>query len=477
MGLKQELDRELEGFAPSELWAEIESRATRPGPTELPAPDGGSGGLPRKRLVAAVVALVVFLGALALLWSAFRAAPPRPAEPSPGPRQNGELIQFADIAGSSGLYLAAQDPGTGQLRLFADTSAIIDCGYVRGPCHTAPALAAWSADGRWVAFDVFCSGGDPGSCRRRGGLWVVGAGGEPRQVAGPCESCHPENVVSHVWAWGPAGTGVAYTYLHSSRGRGCRAPCESELFVFDPSDGTRRSLGRVNGQITALSWTPDGTRISFAVGGALYLVDPGSGERTRIATYEGVVGGLWGWPGGIKWSPDGTKIALETVREADGTWGVRVLDAEGSELFVLPVPGGGPFQEYPEVTWSPDGTQIAYTTYVFYAKERGSGSGYSGQIRAVASDASNATFVFDPGFRLSLSLRPTWSPDGSRLAFTVGRRGGRPTQWLVVDLGEIGEPQPIDELTVQSWRGGSFASGGGWTPGHLGVTSASASSR
>ncbi len=183
MGLKQELDRELEWFPPSDLWAEIESRATRPGPTELPASDGGPGGLPRGRLVAAVVAIVVFLGALAILWSAFRAAPPRPGHPTPsptdvgpGPRRNGEIIQFAVKKGSSGLYLAAQDPGTGQLRLFADTSAVVDCGYSRGPCQTAPALAAWSADGRWVAFDVFCSGGDLGSCRRRGGLWVVGPG-------------------------------------------------------------------------------------------------------------------------------------------------------------------------------------------------------------------------------------------------------------------------------------------------------------
>lgn len=479
MGLKQELDRELEGFPSSELWAEIESRATRPAPTELPALDGAPGGLPRKRLVAAVVAIVVFLGALAILWSAFRSAHPRPAEPSPGPRRNGELIQFADIAGSSGLYLAAQDPGTGQLHLFADTSALVDCGYIRGPCHTAPALAAWSADGRWVAFDLFCSAGDPGSCGR-GGLWVVGAGGDPRQVAGPCESCDPETVVSHVWAWGPAGKGVAYTYLYSNRGRGCRAPCESELFVFDPSNGTRRSLGRVDGQITTLSWTPDGTGIALAAGGALYLVDMGSGERTRIATYRGVVGQGWGsgWPGGIKWSPDGTRIALVVARNPTlapqglvDTSVVQVLDAQGSELFVLP------FQGDPQASWSPDGTQIAYATNVQYRKKSGSWVMRGGQIWTVASDGSNPTMVFDPGCCDATWLRPTWSPDGSRLAFTIERRGGRPTQWLVVDMGDVGEPQPIDELTVESWRGGSFASGGGWTPGHLEVTSVSASSR
>ncbi len=469
MGLKQQLDRELEWFPPSELWAEIESRATRPGPTELPAPDGGRGGLPRRRLVAASVAFVVFLGAFAILWSAFRASP-RPAEPNPrpthvdGPRRNGELIQFADMAGSSGLFLAAQDPGTGELRLFADTSAVIDC-YGREPCHTYPGLAAWSADGRWVAFDVYCSRDCPSLDRQRQGLWVVGVGGEPRQITDPCASCDLNNLV---WAWGPADTGVAYADPYSG---------ERELIVFDPSDGTRRSMGRVDDRITALSWTPDGNGIAVAAGGALYLVDLGNGEWSRIATYQGVVGEGWasGWPAGIKWSPDGTRIALviwrdptRSVQGLEHTSVVQVLDAEGSELFVLPVPGGGPFRGGPEAWWSPDGTQIAYATNVQYRKGSGAWVMHGGQIWTVASDGSNPTMIFDPGCCEATYLRPTWSPDGSRLAFEVSNRSSPWTQWFVVDIGDVGEPQPIEELTVRSWRGGSFASGGGWTPGHLG---------
>lgn len=456
MGMKQELARELEGITGPDLWAEIESRATRPGPTELPALDGGPGRLPRERLVAAVVAFVIFLGALAILWSAFRAASPRPAEPTPspidvgpGPRRNGELIDFAIKPGSDGLSLAAQDPGTGQLRLFADTSSVIDCSYVRGEtCHTSPALAAWSADGRWVAFEVFCSEGDLGSCQPRG-LWVVGPGGEPRPVTRPCASCHPANVV---WAWGPPGAGIAYAYRYSPD----FDSGESELFVFDPSDGTRGSLGRVDGRVTALSWSPDGNRIAIAAAGSLSLVDLGSGEWSRIAMYEGVVGE-------VKWSPDGTKILLVASV-------VQVLDSEGSELFVLRDQGGGL-----QATWSPDGTQVAYATNVQYRKESGSWVMRGGQIWTVASDGSNPTMIFDPGCCTDW-LRPTWSPDGSRLAFEVWTSSPSTPEWLVVNMGDIGEPQPIDELTVKSWRGGSFAAGGGWTPGHLGVTSVSGTS-
>jgi Tol biopolymer transport system component len=273
-------------------------------------------------------------------------------------------------------------------------------------------------------------------------------------VAGPTGS-------ELVWAWGPVGAGVAYA---------SRYPGQSELLVFDPSDGTKRSLGRVDGQITAMSWTPDGNGIALAADGALYLVDLGSGERSRIATYQGAAGEMFssGWPNGIEWSPDGTKFVLVTTTTDRGPtwtypWSVQVLDVEGSQLFVLPVAGGGRFLgDPPQVGWSPDGSQLVYTTAI-HNREKPHGNGR--QIWTVASDGSNPTLIFDSGYGLVVSLRPTWSPDGSRLAYQVGRRGG--IKWLVVDMGDIGEPHLTDELTISSWGGGSFSSEA-WAPGQLG---------
>jgi hypothetical protein len=476
MGLRQELDREFVGITRPDLWAEIESRATRRGPTELPAADGEPGGPPRERLVAAVVALLVILGAVAILWSAFRSAPPRPGDtpPSPtgigpGPRRNGEIIQFENVAGSSAVDLAAQDPRTGQLRLFADTSAALDCSYVRGEdCSTSVGRAAWSADGRWVAFEAL-RGWEYGvhhpnrahsiPVDAKEGLWVVGVERHPRQVAGLCASCHPRTT-DLVWAWGPAGTGIAY----ASRRFG-----DGELFVFDPSEGTRRSLGRVDGRITALSWSPDGSRIALAASGALYLVDPGSGARSRIATYQGISEEMWsgGWPAGITWSPDGTKFALVTHSTGGAwTWNVRILTADGMWLADLPVPGGGSFIQDPDVAWSPDGTRIAYTVY--YRQTPGPRNRRGMQVWMVGSFGHAAQKVFDPGC-CGTGSPPAWSPDGSRLGFTYWAVAGE-RQGLVVDIydnGTGGEAHAIDERVIQSWRGGSFSSEG-WAPGKLG---------
>jgi TolB protein len=261
-----------------------------------------------------------------------------------------------------------------------------------------------------------------------------------------------------VWAWGPAGTRVAYASRRSGDG---------ELFVFDPSDGTRRPLGRVDGRITALSWSPDGRRIAVAASGVLYLVDVASGEHAGIATYQGIAEDTWsaGWPAGIKWSPDGTRFALVTHTSGVWTWSVHILSTNGRQLADLRAPGGGSFLEDPEVAWSPDGTRIAYTVY--YRQTPGPRR-LGGQVWTAQSFGQVTQKVFDPGCCAAASLRPAWSPDGSQLGFTHWAVGGA-RQGLVVDIhvnGTGGEPHSIDERLIQSWRGGSFSSEG-WGPGQL----------
>jgi Tol biopolymer transport system component len=118
------------------------------------------------------------------------------------------------------------------------------------------------------------------------------------------------------------------------------------------------------------------------------------------------------------WSPDGKTIAFS--RLADPSLSIEeatlyLADSNGSNVRALgkvPLRGASP-------AWSPDGRRIAF---VSFADHNGpacpvDGCPPSGEIYVVDADGSNLT-------RLTTSRaddeHPTWSPDGSRIAFAGG---------------------------------------------------------
>jgi TolB protein len=131
------------------------------------------------------------------------------------------------------------------------------------------------------------------------------------------------------------------------------------------------------------------------------------------------------------WSPDGRAIAFS--RLADQSLPIEestlyLADADGSHIRPLghaPILGVSP-------AWSPDGRTIAF---VSFADHNGSvcpadGCPASGEIYVVNSDGTGLA-------RLTSSTaddeHPTWSPEGSRIAFASGfalPSQGHPS-WLV----------------------------------------------
>ncbi|MCA1643331.1 MAG: DUF4214 domain-containing protein [Acidobacteria bacterium] len=93
----------------------------------------------------------------------------------------------------------------------------------------------------------------------------------------------------------------------------------------------------------------------------------------------------------------------------DGGDGVYVMNADGSNQLRITADGEAP-------TFSPDGTKIAFTIY------QGPGNGF-GEIYVVGADGCNPVNVTKHPLP---DLSPTWSPDGAKIAFITNRDHSNP---------------------------------------------------
>jgi uncharacterized protein YjdB len=166
------------------------------------------------------------------------------------------------------------------------------------------------------------------------------------------------------------------------------------------------------------SWSADGARIAFSrfegfgQGGGWYREVPMT-CRVYTAAADGFEPrALPLYPSQCNrypaWSPDGQQIAFVWGRYcfvcAD-TWSISVVNADGSNLREL-LPHTA-HVEYAYPTWSPDGTKLAFQ-----------GSSDSGNvIMVINADGSGLTNLTAHLTQWHYDEHPAWSPDGSELAF------------------------------------------------------------
>ena len=120
----------------------------------------------------------------------------------------------------------------------------------------------------------------------------------------------------------------------------------------------------------------------------------------------------------LAWTPDGTRIAYAgTWAAADGADGIWVVPADGSsEPTRLIGSGSSP-------TWSPDGTSIAYVDACPLTRRRS-----TGDLWLMDADGGNPRQLSQLGADDSAVGGPSWSPDGSQIAFDTfsAASGGDP---------------------------------------------------
>jgi Tol biopolymer transport system component len=208
-------------------------------------------------------------------------------------------------------------------------------------------------------------------------------------------------------AWSPDGTRIAFV--------GTRDGEDGLIIVNSDGGRTAQFVEEIPADNVTPSWSPDGGRILIGTGEGFHLVDVQTGSTSllprdpRMAEDQRHCGGYFG----PAYSPNGTTIGFAwwRVLHPDSPFGggcrpkgLFLMDADGTNVRRLTLTGRSLFPWGP--SWSPDGTRIAFFSTPFI-------QGGSDALYVVNVDGSELTNLADitqddpAGF---LPAPPSWSP-------------------------------------------------------------------
>jgi Tol biopolymer transport system component len=284
----------------------------------------------------------------------------------------------------------------------------------------------WSPDGTRIAFNGTYSAFDR--------VYTISAA-DPE--AGVTELADGTEIDGGEPAWSPDGTKIAFNGA-SQHNLG------HENVYVSPADGTSppQVVGGNAGEGGEPAWSPDSSLLAFAHATSTWISAP-----EESATAYQLANGLGMKPA---WSPDSTRIATITAGEPHE---VRLIDADGDAgAVVMPTPA----KQASNVAWSPDSSHVVYVDeadHVVVAPTTPPGPGVEVQV------PSNIIVPLDPSF----------SPDGTRIAFYARENSGAQTSRIFVASAGGGEATAVTQGAINarepSWKPGSGGPSGGGSGG------------
>jgi hypothetical protein len=224
-------------------------------------------------------------------------------------------------------------------------------------------------------------------------------------------------------AWSPDGKRIAFARYS----RGEDGPTPTAIFVMN-SDGT--GLIQVTGPgFRSPSWSPQGDALAF----------DGSDDSSCTLFFCGAIYVQELSVGSVMrrvatsgfapaWSPDGSRIAFvgHSMIDDDDHYSLRLVNPDGSGLQEI-AQAGWVYSDRP--TWSPDGILIAFSLW--------------GHIHVIRADGTGQTQLTTSQSALPRGL--AWSPDGVRIAYEYGG--------TIMEISvHGGEPTPLTFGYSPSWR-------------------------
>jgi dipeptidyl aminopeptidase/acylaminoacyl peptidase len=214
---------------------------------------------------------------------------------------------------------------------------------------------------------------------------------------------------------------------------------DGNVFLMQPDRSGLAQLTTGPTLDSAPALSPDGTRVAFersdAAGAADIWVVNADGTKemavTRTDQFED-------WP---SWSPDGTRLMF-TRASMEGGHGISEivirtisptaqLEPPEADTVVFRHEGSAGASAILSPTWSPDGSLVAFVSDL---------DGES-QLYTIGVDGSNLRKLTTAG----ATSRPAWSPDSSTIAYQVNRIDG--CVWLVGATGDHSRAVAGDHCT------------------------------